>query len=235
MTGTRPPIELAVLDMAGTTVADGGLVEACFLDALQTVGVSPDDSEADDQRSYIRATMGRSKIEVFTELLGDEARADQANRAFELAVTERIADGQLEPIAGAEEVLDQLRERDIRICLTTGFSPQTRDVVLESLGWRKKVDLTLTPDAELRGRPHPDLILAAVLRLHVDDVRAVAVVGDTANDLVAGHRAGASVVAGVLTGAHTREELEVVPHTHLLESVRDLPEVLVDEPRPAAG
>ena len=51
------------------------------------------------------------------------------------------------------------------------------------------------------------MILTALLRLEVDDVRHVAVAGDTASDLIAGSRAGAGVVAGVLTGAHARAEL----------------------------
>jgi len=81
--------------------------------------------------------------------------------------------------------------------------------------------LTIRPG--IRGRPHPDLVLAAVLALEVDDVGAVAVVGDTASDLLAGTRAGASVVAGVLTGAHGRAELEAAPHTHLVDSVAEFP------------
>ncbi len=66
------------------------------------------------------------------------------------------------------------------------------------------------------------MILTAVIRLEIGDVRQVAVVGDTASDLLAGWRAGAGIVAGVLTGAHGRTDFEAVPHTHILESVTDL-------------
>lgn len=54
----------------------------------------------------------------------------------------------------------------------------------------------------------------------------VAVAGDTVNDLVAGRRAGATDLAGVLTGAHDRAQWAAAPHTHLLVSVTGLPEVL---------
>jgi phosphoglycolate phosphatase-like HAD superfamily hydrolase len=70
------------------------------------------------------------------------------------------------------------------------------------------------------------MILCADLRLAVDDVAAVAVAGDTASDLWAGHRAGASIVAGVLTGAHDKDALAAAPHTHLLASIADLPGLL---------
>jgi phosphoglycolate phosphatase len=70
------------------------------------------------------------------------------------------------------------------------------------------------------------MVLCAALRAAVDDVREVAVAGDTANDLWSGYRAGASVVAGVLTGSHDRAELERAPHTHILSSSVDFPAVV---------
>jgi phosphonatase-like hydrolase len=219
-------IRLAVLDMAGTTVTDDGMVEESFLAALGSVGIGPDSPELEGQMDYIRATMGRSKIEVFTELLGDPIRAAEANRAFEVNVADAVTAGRVQPIEGAEAVLAELRERSIRICLTTGFSGATRDLVVDRLGWAPLVDLVLAPEPGVRGRPFPDLVLTALLRLELEDVREIAVVGDTANDLTAGHRAGASIVAGVLTGAHRRVELEAAPHTHILDSIADLPAIL---------
>jgi len=53
------------------------------------------------------------------------------------------------------------------------------------------------------------------------------VAGDTTSDLVAGSRSGASIVAGVLTGAHTRDELAEAPHTHLLDSIADFPALVL--------
>jgi len=58
-------------------------------------------------------------------------------------------------------------------------------------------------------------------------VAEVAVVGDTTSDLLAGSRSGASSVIGVLSGAHSREELSRAPHTHLIPSVADLPGLLL--------
>jgi len=111
----------------------------------------------------------------------------------------------------------------VRICLTTGFAPETQQLIIDALGWGEVVDLTLAPGPGLRGRPYPDLALHALMRLGLDDVRSIAVSGDTANDLLAGWRAGAGVVAGVLTGAHGRSELEAAPHTHVLDTIADLP------------
>ena len=220
------PIRLAVLDMAGTTVHDDGLVTTAFLAALEHIGIDGDDPAVPGHLAFVQATMGQSKIVVFRGLLGDEARAQAATAAFEAAVGESVRNGGIEPIAGAEDAFESMRSRGIAICLTTGFSAATQALIVETLHWSELVDLTLAPGPDARGRPYPDLALIALMRLEVDDVRSLAVAGDTANDLVAGWRAGAGVVAGVLTGAHDRAALEAAPHTHILDSIADLPGVL---------
>jgi phosphoglycolate phosphatase len=223
----KPPIRLVALDMAGTTVSDDGAVEEAFQVALDAVGLTARSLRKDPQ-DYIRRTMGQSKITVFTELLeGDRHRAEQANIAFERAFDQAVDRGEVAGIPGAEATFAQLRKAGMRICLTTGFSPATRDHIVSTLGWEGAIDLALSPADAGRGRPWPDMILTAVLQLRIDDVREVAVVGDTSSDLLAGTRSGASMVIGVLSGAHSRAELTRAPHTHVLDSVADLPDLLV--------
>jgi phosphoglycolate phosphatase len=220
------PIRMVALDMAGTTVDDAGAVEEAFQGALDVLALTASEL-AEDPAAYVRRTMGQSKIEVFTQLVGgDRHRAAQANEAFERVFAQAVSRGEVAAIPGAETTLSYLREHDIRICLTTGFASSTRDLIIRTLGWEGAVDLALSPDDAGRGRPWPDMILTAVLRLRIDDVTEVAVVGDTTSDLQAGSRAGASMVVGVLSGAHTKTELDAVPHTHLIDSVADLPALL---------
>jgi phosphoglycolate phosphatase len=211
-------------DMAGTTVADGNAVMDSFGVAAAEIGlVGPELNRAMD---YALATMGQSKIEVFRAMLGSEDRAQIANEAFEIAYLEIVRAGGVAPVAGAEEMMDWCRAQGIKVCLTTGFAPSTRDAIIATLGWEQRVDLLLSPSDAGRGRPYPDMILAAVLRLEIDSVRQVAVVGDTSSDLWAGYRSGAHVVAGVLTGPQDRSDLMAAPHTHIWESVTELPAVI---------
>lgn len=84
----------------------------------------------------------------------------------------------------------------------------------------------MSPAEAGRGRPHPDMVLTAVLRLGIGDVRAAAVVGDTSYDMLAGRRAGASAVAGVRTGAHDVDSLVSGGATDVLDSVAGLPGLL---------
>ncbi|WP_332759543.1 phosphonatase-like hydrolase [Streptomyces sp. MT206] len=223
---------LIVLDMAGTTVADGGLVERAFERAAERLGVEPGSADHAAKLQYVRDTMGESKISVFRHLFGTEELARRANSAFEQAYGELVDGGLIAPIPGAREAVEKLRAEGRTVVLTTGFARVTQDAILDALGWQGLADLTLCPaDAGGRGRPYPDMVLAAFLRTGAAaDVREVVVAGDTAYDMLSGRRAGAGIVAGVLTGAHGRETLDEHGATHVLASIADLPALLAGEP-----
>ncbi|WP_197374196.1 phosphonatase-like hydrolase [Mycolicibacterium baixiangningiae] len=218
--------ELAVLDMAGTTVRDDGLVIRAFDEAATAVGLPRDGAEREHARRYVLDTMGQSKIEVFRALFGTEDRAHEANTAFEKAY-EQFVDGGVSAVPGAVEAISRLREAGVKVALTTGFSPATQQRILDALGWGEIADVVLAPGPNVRGRPYPDLVLTALMHAGVDDVRKVAVVGDTTSDIVCGLRAGALMVAGVLTGAHDEPTLRAAGAVHVLGSVATLPELLL--------
>jgi phosphonatase-like hydrolase len=219
---------LVVLDMAGTTVADDGLVEQAFETAAAALGVEPGSADHEEKLHYVRTTMGESKITVFRHLFGDEESAQQANRAFEQAYGLLVDQGHCAALPGAEEAIRELRKAGLTVVLTTGFSGATQQRIIDALGWRELVDLWLCPADAGRGRPYPDLALAALLRTGAaDHVRELAVVGDTGYDMRCGASAGAGVVAGVLTGAHEAERLRADGATHVLGSVAELPALLL--------
>src|SRR5512139_976555 len=102
-------IQLAVIDMAGTTVADEGLVVEAFEAAADAVGVPGSGPDRDHARQYVLDTMGQSKITVFRALFADEGTAQRANAAFEDAYAALLTGGRAVPIPGAAEALSQLR------------------------------------------------------------------------------------------------------------------------------
>lgn len=221
------PFALAVLDMAGTTVRDDGAVDAAFTAALAAVGVEAGSDRYETAHKYVLETMGQSKSEVFAALL-DPDDAATATKTFAQAYEAIVAGGTITAVPGAVDVFDQLRTQGVKVCLTTGFAPSTRDALIASLGWADRIDLALSPADVGRGRPAPDLIFGAMERLGVSDANAVVVVGDTTSDLEAGDSAGAGAVIGVLTGAHDRATLGTAPHTALIDDITQLIGVLSD-------
>jgi len=219
-------ITIACLDMAGTTVADGGGVITAFAAAIERGGIARATPAHDRAMRIAQATMGQSKIEVFRQIFTDEADAQRANAAFEECYAAAVAAGGAQEVAGAADVMARLRRAGIRVCLATGFAPATRDAVIDALGWRPLIDLALSPADAGRGRPWPDLPLTALLQLGGGAVSELAVVGDTPSDIESGRRAGAGLVAGVLTGDAGREELEQAKADAVIESVAGLPALL---------
>jgi len=221
-----PHITVACLDMAGTTVADDGSVLAAFEAAMTQAGIAPGGPGYARADEIVRTTMGQSKIEVFRQILGDEDRAQQANRAFEHSYGEAVRAGMVSPLPGAAETIAALRAAGIKVCLATGFAPVTRDALLDAIGWRPLIDLALSPADAGRGRPWPDLPLTALLRLGGGAVSELLVAGDTPSDVQSGLRAGAGLVVGVATGASSQDDLAGAGAPHVLDSVTGLIQLL---------
>jgi phosphoglycolate phosphatase len=219
--------DLVVLDMAGTTVLDDGLVERAFVDALDELQFATEPGERVRAIDFVRATMGQSKISVFTELTGSPAQAAMTNRAFEEAYERLVEQGLVEPVPGARHAIEQLRAAGIAVAFTTGFARSTLESILDVVGWDDLADLTLSPvDAGGRGRPAPDLNLTALIQLRTSSVASMAVVGDTVSDMRSGVLAGAGWVIGVLSGAHDEARLRDGGATHVLQDVTQLPALL---------
>lgn len=222
------PIELVVLDMAGTTVLDDGIVEQAFQRAAERTGVAARIGW-DEALQYVRETMGQSKIDVFTHLAdGDVEAAERATAQFEAAYAELVTEQGATEIPGAADAIRALRDAGLKVWLTTGFAPVTRDAILDALGWHDLVDGVLSPIDAGRGRPAPDLVLTALLRAGASSVQAVAVAGDTVSDVRSGRRAGAGFVAGVLSGAHDVLALESADPDVVLPDVTALLGVLAE-------
>ncbi|HTJ32604.1 MAG TPA: phosphonatase-like hydrolase [Dactylosporangium sp.] len=219
--------QLACIDMAGTTVRDDGLVEQAFTVAFAGEGVAPGTPQHERMLAVVRKTMGQSRIEVFRLLLdGDEARAQAANETFEEAYGLLVDEGAVLPIPGAIEAIKTLRASGIKVALTTGFARATQEAIIDALGWWGQVDLVLSPADAGRGRPFPDFMLVSALKLGVEDVRRMLVVGDTPLDLIAGQRAGAGLLVGVLTGAGDRAALQAAGANEVIGSIGELPRLL---------
>jgi phosphoglycolate phosphatase len=220
-------IQLAVIDMAGTTVADDGLVVSAFEAAATAAGVPETGAERDEARQYVIDTMGQSKISVFRALFSSEELAQQANAAFEQAYERLIDGGKAAPIDGAAEAITRLRDAGVRVALTTGFSGRTQEKLLAALGWQSLADAVLAPGNGVRGRPNPDLILTALMRLEIDGVHNIASLGDTSSDIESALRAGAAIAAGTLTGAHNEDQLRAAGATHVVASVSEFADLIL--------
>ena len=224
----RTLVDLVALDIAGTTVEEHGAVYTALEDAVAAAGGSP-------SRSEIEHWMGADKHEAITALLTSGHALTPAPEVvhatyqdFTARLNRAYADKPPAPVDGVPEALAALRDRGVRIALTTGFTRDVTAPVLSALGWDGGlIDTVVTVDEVAAGRPAPFMIFRAMERTGTTDMARVLVAGDTVRDLQAGVNAGAGFVVGVLTGGHDAVTLGAGRHTHLLPGVKDIPALVL--------
>ena len=227
------PVTLLCCGLLGVTADDGGILERAFTEAFATQGIVPGTAAYARSMVHVHQTRGQSAVDVFRALFPDApGRAEAAELAFDRSYRLAVDRSGLAPMPGATEALQQIRGSGVRVCFITGLSRGLLGLVLDTLGWWRQVDLVLCPEDAPRGYPWPDPMLCAMLRLGVTDVRETAYAGGTESGILCGRRAGAQIVAGILTGGHTRDRLQRAGATHLLGSFAELPGVLAAEAKP---
>jgi phosphonatase-like hydrolase len=204
--------------MAGTTMIDSGLVLEAFRRTIEELGVSG--VEAAEAEHYVVATMGQSKIEVFTALF--DSRGAMANESFERHFVQAAQEYGVREIPGVRRVVTELRRLGYDVALTTGFSISTRETLVHELGWTDLFRVRVSPEDAGRGRPAPDMLLECLIRLEGYATNSLVVVGDTASDMQAGTRAGAGLCVGVLTGTDDSDRLVEHGADEVIDSVADL-------------
>jgi len=221
------PVSLVCCDVVGAAAVDGSVLERAFAEAIATQGV------VTGTAAYVRSmvqfdrTRGWSPAEVMHSLFpGDEIRAQAASLAFERSFRAAVDRFGALPLSGANDALDKLAAAGTKVCLLSCLSRPAFSLIMERLGWWQRADMLLCADDVARGFPWPDLVLTAILRLGVGDVRDVAVATASESGVLAARRAGAGLVAGVLTGVHDAARLRRAGATHLLADIGDLPDLV---------
>lgn len=225
--------ELAVFDMAGTTVRDPGLVAQALVLALAEQGCVVDPASA-------RPLMGYEKPEAIRRLLrgaghtaiaADTAKVDAIHTAFVAHMLRCYRESrEVAAINGAEALFATLRARGVRVALNTAFSREIAEAIVARLGWRERglIDDLVATDDVAEGRPAPHMIRLLMQRANVTDAACVIKVGDTEVDVREGRNAGCGLVVSVTSGAFTRSELEPYRPDQIIDALDELPALLGD-------
>ena len=228
---TTPPA-LVIFDMAGTTIEDRGQVPSAFAATLAANNITITADEITrvrgaSKRQAIRDLLRASDPTACLDEASSRSRADRIYAEFRKNLTDAYRNGGARAVPGADTVIQKLRSSGVKVALTTGFERDIATLLLSTIGWtRHTIDVVVCGDDVTNGRPAPDLILLAMKLAAVDDPSRVANVGDTTLDLESASRAGVRWNIGVLSGAHSREALAKAPHTHIIDSVAGLKQVL---------
>ena len=214
-------IALVALDIAGTTIDEGGAVYRVLAEVVAEHGAAPSDAD-------LRHWMGADKRAALSALTGDPDAVERLHDRFVARLGEAYARTPPQPFPDVPETLAALRKSGVKVALTTGFDRRITDLILSEVDWKvgDQLDAVVCASEVPAGRPSPDMIHRAMELTGITDPAEVLTGGDTVLDVQAGHAARAGQVVAVLTGAQTRTELEQHNPTLVLPGVADLPAAL---------
>jgi HAD superfamily hydrolase (TIGR01549 family) len=123
-----------------------------------------------------------------------------------------------------EETLAALKDRDVKISLLTTKIQDQADRIIDHFNLRKYFDLVMGRRDGIAHKPSPEPLLKICNDLNVA-VKNTLMVGDTELDIQCGINAG-SFTCGVLYGYRTKELLAVENSDFIVESIKDILEIV---------
>src|ERR1700722_2826874 len=168
------PLKLIVLDIGGTLIADHGEVPEAMLGAFARHGITVTPQEFSEWRGASKRGMVRHFV---TREHKSEALIEPIYADFTETVTKAYE--KVQPIAGAEQALKELRAMDLILATTTGFDRPLTTAILARLGWPHYFAASITSDDVSEGRPAPYMLFRAMEAARINETQVVMAVGDT--------------------------------------------------------
>jgi beta-phosphoglucomutase family hydrolase len=184
------PFEGAVFDLDGTVVDNMGVHAQAFAAFMQAHRLPPFDQE-------MRARLdGKRNRDIFPILFGRELSAEEVARFSDEkeALYRQLSRGRLAPLRGLERLLAILEAHGIPVAIATSAPADNVPHTLSEIGLRARFARIARSDAVPRGKPFPDVFLAACELMGRPASRCVAF-EDAPIGIVAARAAGMACVA----------------------------------------
>ncbi len=208
----------AIFDLDGTVVDNMPVHAEAFAIFVERHGLRP--LTLDDRKRLD----GRRNRDIFPDLFGRELTdAEQAAFADEKeALYRELSAGRLSPAAGLARLLDRLDAHAIPVAVATSAPPENVAHTLAQLGLASRLTRIVRSDEVPRGKPFPDVFLAAARRLGVPPADCVAF-EDAPIGIIAARDAGMTTVA---VGTSFAADVFLAPEVGADVVVKDFEEYL---------
>ena len=219
---------MVVFDMAGTTVDEDNVVYKTLQDAIVHY------SYPVTLNQVLEFGAGKEKLQAVIDILkstgfdADSATIDLIFKYFNSQLTKNYDTLLVKALPQVELVFKELKKRSIKVVLNTGYNRKTAESLILKLGWEESnhYDLLVTASDVTKNRPHPDMILQAMLSLNISDPQNVIKIGDSTVDIQEGQNANCLFSIGITTGAHTRTQLKEVDPDFIIDDVSELIDII---------
>ncbi len=129
-------------------------------------------------------------------------------------------DQTIEPFAGIDETLQELRARDFKLGIVSSKMRLGVERGLNVFAMTELFDVIITADDVTNHKPHPEPLLKALAQINAATHEAI-YVGDSIHDIAAGRAANIATVAAAW-GPFPRTDLEALKPDHLLDEPSEL-------------
>ncbi|TDR82060.1 HAD-IA family hydrolase [Paludibacterium purpuratum] len=200
--------DLIVFDWDGTLMDSTAHIARAIQEACAELGLTvPDARQA-------RAVIGLSLAEALSAACPDLP----SSRYPEMIAAYRkhffVGDEEIDLFEGVPEALSELSGGRALLAVATGKSRRGLERALAATNLVPVFAATRTQD-DCPSKPHPAMLLELMAQLGAEPARTL-MIGDTTHDLLMAEAAGTHA-AGVLSGAHSRDELASCPNLGLFE------------------
>ena len=214
------PRPALIFDLDGTLLDSAFDIMASFLHSFDQHGLER------PHYDLTRSLIGRPLSEMYKAAgLGDHQHSTFI-AAYRAHYKDHCADTTV-PFSGVLELLTRLRQQGFLLAVATAKRGFVAQEVCQKVGLTPYVDYVQGTEDDMRHKPAPDVILAALEGLsHTHGpVQGLWMVGDTTGDIGAGVAAGLKTY-GVTWGTHKRDTLEGAGADEVRDSLEGLLEVL---------
>lgn len=182
------PIRALICDMDGLLVDSEPLAESAMVAFLRR-------HERELRPDAMGQTLGRRLPEAMALIAEIYGLTDPLDILMRDYGEMRLAAlrGHLRPMPGAAELIAFARDARLKLALATSSERSHADVSLAEAGLSGLFDAEVTGDAVERGKPAPDIFLAAARRLDIAPAACV-VLEDAPAGIAAAHAAGMRAV-----------------------------------------
>ncbi|MDB5178299.1 MAG: ppaX [Patescibacteria group bacterium] len=175
-------------------------------------------------RMLIDSYIGRSQAECY------EAFAPGCDPQALIAADDRYRPKILHLIQGYEglhEMLGALKSAGFKLGIVSG---RTVSLIpsLKNTGIADYFDVIVRGDEVAQGKPHPEGIEKALKQLSIEP-QSSAMLGDAVVDIQAGQAANLALTVGITHGFGRRKDLEQARPNHLIDSLSEIPPLLIRE------